>query len=592
MISRRFYFAVSLILSLALHLALLMYAPRISMLERRHEMPEPLARFEVDLLEEIPPEEEDWEEPHQPVDPPRLPDAEPAMPGADSPDEPEEMQPLPERPEPEPGWAERTEPRTPQDTLPSPGEPGEDLVAELDRDILAISRQDARLEIDVERRTVEEASTPSLAEDVEPSLGTSLAAFDDLLFPRSALPITRDTGDYDTMDIIADAFGPPRQPLDGAVGDRPPAFHGLPDLPADTPLGGGALQAELEGDGADYAMMDGLLDIRVESYIPPEGGDGYFRIQITPQHGTGLEVLPRDITFVIDASRSIQQRKMDLIARGLREPIWRMRDEDRFQVIVFRDTATRFRQGWAEATTENREAAHSFVERVETRGGTDIYNALRDVLETSSRSGIPSIVLLISDGYPTEGVVDGRTLINRISEENQGNHTIFAFAGGHAIDRQLLELLAYRNRGEVHIAPSISDVVQHLPQFMNRLQDPVLVDLDADYGRIDSERIFPKELPDFYLERPVNVYGRFDPDTEAVLTMRLTGWAEQDRKDVVFGADLMEALTDNANIARGWGFRKAYDLIGEIARQGETPGLMNELHSVSQRYGIRTSYDQ
>ncbi|MFP4192863.1 MAG: vWA domain-containing protein [Candidatus Hydrogenedentota bacterium] len=592
MISRRFYFAVSVILSVVLHAALLLYAPRISMLERRHEMPEPLARFEVDLLEELPPEEEEWDEPNQPVDPPRLPDAEPAMPGDDSPAEPEEMEPLPERPEPDPSWAERTQPRTPEDTLPAPGEPGEDLVAELDRDVLAISQEDAREDIDVERRTVEEPSTPSLAEDVEPSLGSSLAPVDDLLFPRSALPATRDTGEHDTMDVIADAFGPPRQPLEGAVGDRPPAFQGLPDLPADTPLGGGALQAELEGDGSDYETMDDLLDIRVESYIPPEGGDGYFRIQITPQPGTGLDVLPRDITFVIDASRSVQQRKMDLITQGLREPIWRMRDEDRFQVIVFRDTATRFRQDWAKAATEAREAAHAFVERAETRGETDIYNALREVMETSSRPGIPSIVLLISDGYPTEGVVDGRTLINRISEENQGGHTIFAFAGGHAIDRYLLELLAYRNRGEVHIAPSISDVVQHLPQFMNRLQDPVLVDLDADYGQIDSERIFPKTLPDFYLNHPVNVYGRFDPDGETVLTMRLTGWAEQERKEVVFGADLMEALTDNANIARGWGFRKAYDLIGEIARQGETPPLMNELQSVSRQYGIRTSYDQ
>jgi len=591
MISRRFYLAVSLILSLALHLALLMYAPRISMLERRHELPEPLARFEVDLLEEIPPEEEEWEDPHQPVEPPRLPDAEPAMPGVDSPDEPEDMQPLPERPEPDPGWAERTEPQTPQDTLPSPGEPGQELLAELDRDILAISREDARLEIDVERRTVEEPSTPSLAEDVEPSLGSSVTAFDDLLFPRSALPTTRDTGEHDTMDIIADAFGPPRQPLEGAVGDRPPAFEGFPDLPADTPVGGDALQAELEGDGAGYETMDDLLDIRVESYIPPEGGDGYFRIQITPRHGTGLEVLPRDITFVIDASRSIQQRKMDRIARGLREPIWRMRDEDRFQIIVFRDTATRFRRDWAEATTENREAAHSFVERVETRGGTDIYNALRDVLETSSRPGIPSIVVLISDGYPTAGVVDGRTLINRISEDNHGKHTIFAFGGGRAIDRYFLELLAYRNRGDVHVAPSISAVSEHLPSFLNQLQDPVLVDLEADYGRIDSERIFPKELPDFYLERPVNVYGRFDPDSETVLTMRLAGWSGEDRKEVVFGADLMEALTDNSNIARGWGFRKVYNLIGEIARQGETPSLMNELHSVSQRYDIRTTYD-
>lgn len=589
MISRRFYFAVSLILSVALHVALLLYAPRISMLEGRHDTPEPLARFEVDLLEEIPPEEEEREEPDQSVDPPRLPDAEPAMPGEDP--SSDEMEPLPERPEPDPGWAERTEPRTPQETLPSPGEPGEDLVAELDRDVLAISQEDARLEIDVERRTVEEASTPSLAEDVEPSLGNSLTASDDLLFPRSALPAPRQTGEHDTMEVVADAFGPPRQPLEGAVGDRPAAFQGLPDLPADTPLGGGALQAELEGDGADYETMDDLLDIRVESYIPPEGGDGYFRIQITPQTGTGLDVLPRDITFVIDASRSIHQRKTELIARGLREPIWRMRDEDRFQIIVFRDTATRFRQDWAEATTENRQAAHSFVEQVETRGGTDIYNALHEVLQTSSRSGIPSIVVLISDGYLTEGLVDGRTLINRISEENRGNHTIFAFAGGRAIDRNLLELLAYRNRGEVHIAPSISDVVQHLPRFLNRLQDPVLVDLEADYGRIDSERIFPKQLPDFYLRRPVNVYGRFDPDGETVLTMRLTGWAEQDRKEVVFGADLMEALTDNANIARGWGFRKAYDLIGEIARQGETPPLMNELQSISQRYGIRTTYD-
>ncbi|MBI4556107.1 MAG: hypothetical protein HY706_00865, partial [Candidatus Hydrogenedentes bacterium] len=128
--------------------------------------------------------------------------------------------------------------------------------------------------------------------------------------------------------------------------------------------------------------------------------------------------------------------------------------------------------------------------------------------------------------------------------------------------------------------------------FLERVNDPLLVHLEADYGQINETEVFPKDIPDFYRGRAVTVYGRFNPAQNKEFSMRLTGQAGTRKKELVFKTNLTKAATGDAEIARNWAFRKVYFLIGEICREGETPELLAELHELSRKYNIRTSYDE
>ncbi len=229
---------------------------------------------------------------------------------------------------------------------------------------------------------------------------------------------------------------------------------------------------------------------------------------------------------------------------------------------------------------------------MESRGETNVYSGILPVISEPPRQGVPGIALVLSDGKPTTGIKDGRTLINALTAENSQHYSIYAFAGGRTINQHMLDLLAYRNRGEAAFTPQLDAIGKELPQFFSNLNDPILVDCAADFGGISENSVFPKQFPDFYRGQAFTVYGQFDPTRDREFAVRLTGDAGTEKKEVIFRADLTEAAHGDRDIARNWAFRKIYFLIGEMTRLGETPELLTELHTLARQYNIRTSYDE
>jgi Ca-activated chloride channel family protein len=362
----------------------------------------------------------------------------------------------------------------------------------------------------------------------------------------------------------------------------------LPRMPATL------VREEIERDlrtERPYESMDALVDFELTTYRDPQG-EAFFRLRIYPKQGEDIEVLPKDVTLVIDASRSIMQRKLELTAQGAERILASLRPEDRFNVLLFRDAPQPFRPEPVRATPDNLAQARRFLEGLKSRGETDVYQAMQPVIDTPPREGYPGIVLVVTDGRPTTGVRDGRTIINGLSQRNQLGQTIFTYGGGNTVNRTLLDLLAYRNRGASYFSPDLGDIDNDLPSFFGTLSDPILVDCQADFGRVPEQETFPSDLPDFYRDRVVTLYGRYDPAQHQEFVMRLTGQAGVEDKEIIFRADLEQAQTGDPDIARMWAFRKIYHLIGEIVRAGEQPELIEELRRLSREYRIATSYDE
>ena len=463
-------------------------------------------------------------------------------------------------------------------------EPDPAILSEVDGRIIEISQEIARQDIEIARRLVTPSSNRIVGPDEFPALRGSGDTADK--------PIT--VGSLPARSLIAEQM----QAQEPAQPREMPPFEASVNEPAREVLTPPAavrqrvapVIADIQQE-APFEFMDDLLDVRVSAFFPPQETMAYFSVEITPKPDSDMQPLPKDVTFIIDASASMAQHKLNNTVRGTSDMVRMLRPEDRFNIVVFRDTANNFRQDLVPATPENKDAAVEFLNNQEARGGTDIYNAIRPVVESAPRPGAPGLVFLMSDGRPTSGVRDARTIINRLTNENVRGKTIFAHAGGRTINQYLLDLLAYMNKGESRVVPSIGDIDSDLPAFFSRLNEPLLVKLDADFGNIDKTQVFPKDVPDFYKNRPVTLYGRFDPSRDTEFFMRLTGTALDKSKEVIFQTDLRDAATGDDQIARRWAFQKIYFLISEICRVGEKPELMAELRELSRRYNIRTSYD-
>ncbi len=464
------------------------------------------------------------------------------------------------------------------------------LLGGMEARLVAIPESSARAAIEVPRRFIAENDTRILAVNDQPMLVDNSGAP-----PSFSLPTAVAAAPMPTASVPATPMPETRAPMPERMGEsliEPPMERPSPSIPGladETILARENLLSDVRGNNP-FDSMEGLVRLETATYVDPASREGYFRLRIIPRDDAKIATLPRDVTFVIDASNSIVQRKLDLTARGISASLSMLRPVDRFNIIVFRDTPKPFRPELTEASAANVAEAKKFLEGIKSGGGTDVFGAVAPVLLNPPRPGGPGVVVVVSDGRPTTGHLEGRELIRQLSEQNVSGNTVYTFGGGNTVNRYLMDLLAYRNRGQSRVTDEIEDVDNELPKFFQRLQDALLVNLQADYGRVNEAEVFPQEMPDFYRGRVVTVYGKFKPGQDDDLVLRLQGRAGDEQKEIVLKADLAGAEKGTREIAQGWAFEKTYHLIGEITEVGETPELMGEIRRLSDQFDVRTSY--
>lgn len=587
MFSRRTILALSIGLTLALYVFMLWTAPWVTLMQSDRLPPRISNLVRVDFLQ--PAAEAAQQAPRRSAE--GLPKAEMTTAVGDAPGVLPLEDTLAAPPVPTPQLSERmgSEPlERPYDLAPEP-----ERVRSVDARILEIAEETARKDLDIARRLVRPSPEFVLPEGALPALRSRDAAPEDIALEPARLGPGL---------LVQSLESPEEQPVPGNAAAPvfdPQVFTPPPETKAAVPeLEQVVLQAPVQREAekareeSDFTFMDDMVDIRLETYMPSADEAGYFRLRILPRDEAKIEVAPKDITFILDASRSMQQHKLDLASRTITEMLDKLRPEDMFNILIFRDAVSNFREAAVPATPENLGEAKGFLTGLESRGQTDVYKALLPVAQIQPRNNLPGIILLMTDGNPTTGVRDSREIINTVTASNGLRNNIFAYGAGDTVNRYLLDLLAYRNKGEARLSENIGNVRTDLGKFVEEFSDPLLVNLQADYGRISEEDVYPRVIPDFYRGRPITVYGRYNPADDRVFVARITGRNGETVKEMLFRADLGKAEKGNRDVSRGWAFAKAYHLIGEISQQGELPELLDQLKELSRKYSIRTIYDE
>lgn len=587
MVSRRLLFAVSVLCAVGLYALLFAVAPNVSMIQAHVKAERIAARFNVNLRESSQIGGRDSQGTRQ---------AFRARPGSVS----DLLKPDTTQVAPVSGDARGAEvphlaARIGRDRVVSPQFDLEESLSRMDARVLEITRDAARRNLEVPRRLVRPSedrvpsadALPALRAEGPPSGGSVTT------LPPSGLPSMLAEGPGilgNTQPGVLEGQLHGATPAEGALESLTP----LPALPPAARERSSAVREAMESLEAVRAVesMDDLLALELSTWRSPGEAAGYFQLTILPKQGEQIPVLPKDVTFVVDASSSIPQHKLNMTTKGLRTALSQLRPEDRFNVVVFRDTPQHFKAEPVSATADNIASAQEFVRQLESRGETDVYRALQPVVQQAPRPGTPGVVMVVSDGRPTTGMQDGRTIINGISVDNAGGNGIYAFGGGRTVNRYLLDLLAYRNKGAAQVVQPIEDIETALPEFFRTLRDPILVELQADFGRIDESTVFPQTLPDFFGGQAVTLYGRYRPGEDQAFALWLAGKAGAEKKEVIFRTDFEEAQEGTRDIARGWAFQKAYDIIGRISKEGEKAEYLEALRELRVSYGVQTSYDE
>ncbi|MCM8776600.1 MAG: VWA domain-containing protein [Candidatus Omnitrophica bacterium] len=346
----------------------------------------------------------------------------------------------------------------------------------------------------------------------------------------------------------------------------------------------GAYDAE-----AGYESLDEFLTVRMLTYRDPEDGIGYYQISIHPSpYAKGLETMPKEIVFLIDASMSIRGQRLTAFREGIKYALRNLNPGDKFNLYVFKSGVIPFAAESLTATGSAITHAASFLDSIQTSEMTDIYSTF---LQTIQRPPAihPSYIVLLSDGKPTRGVVSSAKLISEITRTNAQTRPIFAFSGGHFVNHFLMDFLAYQNRGWSEYAEGTSMIQKKLQDFYDKIKNPVLVNVRYQLSPLDETEVYPKNLPDFYRDAQFTLYGRYR--TETKFSVRILGEIGPKTKEFIYAGDLSEAPQGTRDLARFWALSKCYYLISQMAVHGADPKSKEEIRSLIRKFELEMPYD-
>ena len=340
------------------------------------------------------------------------------------------------------------------------------------------------------------------------------------------------------------------------------------------------------------SVLDKLLSIKLTKYPDPIAGGGYFQLAIsTNPNAARLGAFEKDVIFVVDVSGSISQIKLNEFKQGVLAALPKLTPKDRFQIVAFRDKPSHLFQKLESPTEANVRKAVEFVSALHRTGSTDIYSAIEPyACGTYKTEGRPLLIFLASDGEVNYGrIIDSRMLVNSVSNRNQDRASIFTFSCGGKMNTFLLDLLAYRNRGEYLKVGAVDKARFDLEKYIDSVADIIVADIGYQVSSELADGVFPKKLPNLYRGHVLSLFGRYKADTKSI-GLRIVGrGADGGMHELVHEANLETAEIVGPKLAQQWAMQHIFHLYSQLTAQYDE-SLKQKIHAEAMEFSLNLPF--
>lgn len=313
--------------------------------------------------------------------------------------------------------------------------------------------------------------------------------------------------------------------------------------------------------------------------------DGFFLLLLAPALARDTQqVFPKDVLLVLDTSGSMEGEKLQQAKDALRYVLQHLNTEDRFNAIAFSSGVRTYASALRPPTEA--EAAIQWIESLEAIGGTNIYLALSEALKQADDAR-PKIILFLTDGLPTEGITDEGALLSALNQEAPAAVRIFPFGVGYDVNTVLLDQIAENHKGRPTYVEPGEQLDEIVSTFYDRVQSPVLTDINLNFGNIQVYDVYPEPLPDLFAGTQLIVAGRYTGSGPQQIM--LTGAVAEQQQTYTYTVNFAES-GGATFIPRLWATRRIGHLLTQIRLKGEQPEWVDAVVALSLRYGIITPY--
>jgi len=149
---------------------------------------------------------------------------------------------------------------------------------------------------------------------------------------------------------------------------------------------------------------------------------------------------PKDYVFVIDISGSMSGYKIEQTKEAVIKCLKQLNKGDRFNVIAFESSYELFSKDLVEFNADNYNKVKSYVQSLDSRGGTEIFEPLKTAIQDFGKE---KIVFLFTDGE-----VGNESELAGWVRKNIGKNALFVFGIDTAVNKKGLTEIAEAGRGK------------------------------------------------------------------------------------------------------------------------------------------------
>jgi len=335
----------------------------------------------------------------------------------------------------------------------------------------------------------------------------------------------------------------------------------------------------------DFVLRYRVAGGRIKSsFLTQHDGRGwYFSFMLyPPKELTALERQPLELVFVLDCSGSMSGRPIAAAKKAVAYALSLMRPDDSFQLIRFSMSASQLGARPLEASPENVQRGFDYLASLRGGGGTMMIEGIKAALDFPHDPHRLRFVCFLTDGY-----IGNETEILAAIHDRLGPSRIFSFGIGSSVNRYLLDNMAKLGCGAVAYLGPRDDAAQIMDTFIQRISHPALTDIQIDWGGLNVAEVFPRELPDLFVGRPVILTGRLRGGQDTVV--RVTGRAGGEQTTLQIPVQVADSTATHKGLPSVWARMKIADL-AEHSVYDPDPELPDQIKQVALDYGLMSAF--
>lgn len=310
---------------------------------------------------------------------------------------------------------------------------------------------------------------------------------------------------------------------------------------------------------------------------------GTFMLTLTPGDDLKPVTEGSDWVFVLDISGSMQG-KYATLANAVQKALGKMRNNDRFRIILFNNSARELTSGYINATPENIKHYSDEVAQVSPGNGTNLYTGLVSALKSidADRS---SAIVLVTDGVANVGETHQRKFIELLKKKDI---RLFTFIMGNSANKPLLEAMTKVSNGFALSISNSDDIVGKVLQASSKMTHENLHGVKLSIKGVKTSDLTPTTIGSLYRGQQLIVFGHYFSD--GVADIKLSGKISGIEKEYQTQISFPSLDKRNPEIERLWAYASIETMMEEVNNFGEKADIKQAVTDIALEYGLVSDY--